>query len=93
MSAKLPKDWKVGMAFRSCDHETTARLLAETEGKAAQRVATGLVDYRIRFGSVERRRVGGRPALSCVGEFTRGDMTMARNPAPTGVPHSWRVVS
>ena len=47
------------------------------ELKAAQRVAVGMEDYRIRAGSVERRTVGGRPALSCVADFTRNGVTMA----------------
>jgi erythromycin esterase-like protein len=59
------------------DEESYTRLLANPESKAAARVAAGLADYRIRPGSVERRTVGGRPALSCVGEFTRGDVKMA----------------
>jgi erythromycin esterase-like protein len=59
------------------EEEAYTRLLAQPEAKAAQRVAAGLADYRILPGSVERRTVGGRPALSCVGEFTRGDAKMA----------------
>jgi hypothetical protein len=52
------------------EEEAYTRLLASPESKAASRVAAGLADYRVRPGSVERRRVGGRPALSCVADFT-----------------------
>src|ERR1039458_9960932 len=59
------------------EKEAYTRLLAEPEAKAAQRVAAGVAEYRIRPDSVERRTVGGRPALSCVGEFTQGNVKMA----------------
>lgn len=51
-------------------------LLANPEGKVAQRVASGLSDYRIRQGSIERRTVGGRQAVSCIAEFTRNGVAM-----------------
>ena len=44
------------------------------EGSAARGCRHG--DYRIRAGSVERRTVGGRPALSCVADFTRNGAKM-----------------
>jgi hypothetical protein len=51
-------------------------LLANPESKAAQRVAAGLADYKIRPGSVQRRKVGGRPALSCLADFTQDGVKM-----------------
>src|SRR5271157_217521 len=58
------------------EEEAYQLLLANPASKAAARVAAGLADYRIRSGSVERRTVGGRPAVSCVAEFTRDGVKM-----------------
>lgn len=58
------------------EEEAYAALLRSPELKAGQRVAAGVADYRIRPGSVERRTVGGRPAVSCLADFTRGDVKM-----------------
>ena len=41
------------------------------EGKTAERVREGLADYTIRPASVERRTIGGQPAVSFVADFTR----------------------
>ncbi|HEY1494930.1 MAG TPA: erythromycin esterase family protein, partial [Candidatus Solibacter sp.] len=101
VSVKLPKDWKIGRAFRWGDNETTVPLLApenaeagslyfrmapnpaqseeETRkllltypaSKAASRVTAGLADYHLRPDSLQPRTVSGRPALSCIGEFTQ----------------------
>ena len=50
--------------------EQWRQLLASPEAKAKQRAEAGLAGYRVRPESVQRRTVNGRPALSCVGEFT-----------------------
>ncbi|RPJ59788.1 MAG: hypothetical protein EHM23_12835 [Acidobacteria bacterium] len=46
------------------------RLRAEVEPKAAQRVSQGMSDYRINMETLRARKVGGRIALSCRGEYT-----------------------
>jgi hypothetical protein len=73
-----PQNWdggslyyKIGRNRAASLEEDAANLLAQPEAKAAQRVASGLSDYRIRPGNVTRRTVGGRPALTCVADFTR----------------------
>jgi erythromycin esterase-like protein len=58
------------------EEEAYTMLLRNPESKAAQRVAAGLEDYRIRPGSVERRTIGGRPALSCLADFAQGGVKM-----------------
>jgi len=41
------------------------------EAKVHERVEReGIVDYRIRPGSIQKRQVGGQPALSFIAEFT-----------------------
>jgi len=59
--------------------EEYAQLLSDPASKVGQRVAAGVADYRIRPGSVERRTVGGRPALSCIAEFTQGGVSMVEH--------------
>jgi hypothetical protein len=106
VSVKLPKDWKIGRAFRWGDHETTVPLLAPENAeagslyfrmatnldkseeatrqqlltypasKAASRVTAGLADYHLRPDSLQPRTVSGRPALSCIGEFTQNGEPM-----------------
>ncbi len=58
------------------EEEAYTLLLANPESKAALRVAAGLADYKIRPGSVQRRAVGGRPAVSCLADFTLGGVKM-----------------
>jgi Erythromycin esterase len=53
-----------------------SELVGSPESKAAQRVQSGLKDYKIRSGSIERRTIGGRQALTCIGEFTREGIKM-----------------
>jgi len=48
-------------------------LLTKADDKAAQRIAAGWTDYQIRPGSVVRRKVGGRPAVSCIADYTLED--------------------
>jgi hypothetical protein len=69
--------FKMSSSGARSEEEEYAMLSRNPELKAAQRVAVGMEDYRIRLGSVERRTVGGRPALSCVADFTRNGVTMA----------------
>jgi hypothetical protein len=54
------------------EDEAYNALLPGVEAKAAQRVSQGNADYRIRAGSITRRMVGGKTALSCLGDFTVG---------------------
>jgi erythromycin esterase-like protein/beta-lactamase regulating signal transducer with metallopeptidase domain len=56
--------------------EASRTLAARSESKAAQRVNAGLTDYHIRQNSCQPRTVEGRPALSCVGDFTRDGQKM-----------------
>jgi len=58
------------------EEETRQHLLTSPASKATSRVAAGLADYRIRPDSVEPRTVNGRPALSCIGEFTQNGEPM-----------------
>jgi len=57
------------------EEETRKLLLDAPEAKVAQRTP-GIPDYRIRPSSVEPRTVNGRPALSCVAEFTQNGERM-----------------
>jgi erythromycin esterase-like protein len=64
--------FKMSPKTAGSEEEAYTMLLRNPESKAAQRVAAGLEDYRIRPGSVERRTIGGHPALSCVADYTQG---------------------
>jgi hypothetical protein len=66
----------MGPSTARSEEEAYTMLLGNPESKAAQRVAAGLEGYRIRPGSVERRTVGGRPALRCLADFTQGGVKM-----------------
>jgi erythromycin esterase-like protein len=68
--------FKMGPSTARSEEEAYTMLLGNPESKAAQRVAAGLEGYRIRPGSVERRTVGGRPALRCLADFTQGGVKM-----------------
>ena len=58
------------------DDETRKLLLTYPKEKAASRVTAGLPDYHLRPDSLEPRTVNGRPALSCIGEFTQNGEPM-----------------
>lgn len=63
--------FKIAPSSAKSDDEAYRLLLAKVEDKVAQRAAAGLPDYQIRPGSVERRTVGGKPAVRCIADFTR----------------------
>jgi len=55
---------------------TRQRLREEVGPKATQRIGEGLSDYRIDAQACRERTIGGRPALSCVGEYTQDGQPM-----------------
>jgi hypothetical protein len=57
--------------------EAYRELSRSPESKVVQRTGAGMTDYTIRANSCHQRTVGGLPALSCVADFTAGDLVMA----------------
>jgi erythromycin esterase-like protein len=58
------------------EEEARELLRAEVDAKTAQRVSSGLTDYKVRDASIQRRTVGGHPALSCIADFTQNGEPM-----------------
>jgi hypothetical protein len=63
--------FKIAPNEAKSEDEAYRLLLAKPDAKVAQRASEGSPDYQIRPGSVERRTVGGKPAVRCIADFTR----------------------
>lgn len=66
-------DFQKRPATTHSDEEAYAALATNPESKAKLRTPT-LPDYRVRPDSIQRRTVGGRPALSCIADYTSGQI-------------------
>jgi erythromycin esterase-like protein len=66
-----PDRTAAGSLYFTTNRNPNSSLEGSPAAKARERVSEGLGDYQVRLGSIQRKLVEGRPAISCVADFTQ----------------------